>query len=184
QALEDLGNRFVVEYSSRFPHHRGVILDLLRPFTERLRGERTLLTDHFDASDDEKQRAVEVSRWRHGVLRRIRSDLIFFLQPLQALLTSSRPRHEQIVTGLVVMLRWTPRRLAEKHCHESLKHLAEQFEAGCRARRPHLRGLVQRIFRPLHQDPSLTDRTLCDHVPEGQGLTDVFALWSEPSEGS
>ncbi len=183
EALEDLGNRFVVEYSRQFPsHHRNAILDLLRPFTERLRGERGSLADRFDAPDDPKHRAVEVSRWRHTVQRRIQSDF-FFQHSLDALLTSRRPPHEQIVHGLVIILGWTPRRLAEKHCHESLEKLAERFERGCRARRPHLGGLIQRIFRPLHQDPSLKDQTLCDHVPEGQDPADVFARWSTPSEG-
>ncbi len=181
QALEDLGNRFVVEYSSRFPHHRNLILDLLQPFTERLRGERDLLTDRFDDPDDEKRR-VEVSRWRHSVLRHVRSDFLF-LQALEVLFTSSRQRHQQIVQGLVALLRWTPQGLAKKHCHKSLKSLAEQLEAGCCSKRQHLRRLVQRIFRPLHRDPPLTDQTLCDLVPEGRNPADEFALWCQSSEG-
>ncbi len=119
-----------------------------------------------------------------GALRwKVVINTILNLQALTALLTNSWPPHRQIVYGLVVMFRWTPRRLAKKHCHESLKRLAEQLETGCTSKRPHLRPLMQRIFRPLHHDPSLTDQTLCDHVPEGRDPANEFASWCEPSEG-
>ncbi len=181
QALENLVNRIVDEYSSRFPHHRNLILYLLRPFTERLQGQRTTLSDRFNNPDDEKTCAAEVSRWRHSVLRRIESDYTS-LHALETLLTSSRPRHEQIVYGLVVMLRWTPQTLAKRYCHESLKKLAERLEAGLCSKRRHLMNVVQQIFRPLHHDPALTDPTLCDLVPEGRNPADEFALWCKPSE--
>ncbi len=76
QALEDLGNRFVVAYSSHFTHDRNRILDLLRPFTERLRAERSELAGLFSDPDDKKKCAAEVSRWCHTVKRRVRSDLL------------------------------------------------------------------------------------------------------------
>jgi hypothetical protein len=156
-----------------------VILDLLRPFTERLRGTRTRLADTFSVADDEKKCAAEIGRWRYTVQRRIRSDLLF-LKALEALLTSSRPRHQQIVYGLIELLRWSPRTLADRHGRESLKSLAEELEEGCASgKRMHLRSLVERIFRPLHQDPSLAGRTLYDFVPEGRSPAAELVLWCE-----
>ncbi|MCP4657943.1 MAG: sigma-70 family RNA polymerase sigma factor [bacterium] len=183
QTLEDLGNRFVVEYSSHFTHDRDVVLDLLRPFIERLRGTRTPLSDFLSEPSDVKKCSAKISHWRSTVQRRIRSDLLY-LQALEDLLTSGLPRPHQIVYGLVTIVHRTPQALAEKHVQESLKSLAEQFEDGCcPKKRRHLRSLVQRLFRPLHQDPSLTGRTLCDFVAEGQSPVDVFVLWSTPPEG-
>ena len=182
QALEDLGNRFIMEYSARFTHDRDAILDLLRPFTERLRGIRAELAHFFSDPTDHESCAAEVSHWRYSVLRRLRSDLLF-LQALETLLTSSHPRHEQIVRGLIEILRWSPRTLANKHANESLRSLAERLEDGCITRRRHLSSLIRRIFRPLHHDSSLADRKLRDSVPEGRRPEDEFVLWSTPPKG-
>jgi len=73
---EDLGNRFVVEYTSQFGPQANAVRDLLRPFTERVRHRRETLAELFKSSDA-KKRSEEVSRWRFTVQRRVREDLLF-----------------------------------------------------------------------------------------------------------
>ena len=178
QALEDLGNRFVVEYSTRFTRGRNRALDRLRPFTERLRGQRAKLADHFSTSNDPQACAAEVTRWRYTVLRRLGSDLRF-LHGLEAVLTSPRPRHEQIAYGLIELLGRCPRALVYEHGAESLERLAELWEAGCETKKRHLQPQISQLFRPLRQDPALKDRTLCEAVPGGRSPTEALLKWCQ-----
>lgn len=76
ETLEDLGHRFVVEYTSQFGPQANAVRDLLRPFAERVRHQRETLAESFK-SPDAKKRSEEVSRWRYTVQRRVREDLLF-----------------------------------------------------------------------------------------------------------
>jgi predicted ATP-binding protein involved in virulence/DNA-directed RNA polymerase specialized sigma24 family protein len=76
KTLEDLGNRFVVEYTSQFGPQANAVRDLLRPFIERLRHRRETLAESFK-SPDAKKRSEKVSHWRYTVQRRVREDLLF-----------------------------------------------------------------------------------------------------------
>ncbi len=157
ETLEDLGNRFVVEYASHFGSQEKAVHDLLRSFTERLRHRREPLSRFFCDPADARRCSVEVSRWRYGVQRRTRSDLLF-LRSLEAHLRDGRPRAAQIAEGLVDFVGWR-RETLNGRAGESLQRLAEEFQEGCcTERRRHLRGLIERLFRPLFGElPSDSD---------------------------
>ncbi len=153
ETLEDLGNRFVVEYVSQFGSQENAVRDLLRPFTERLRHQREPLSKFFSDPADAKKCSAEVSRWRFSVQRRIRSDADF-LRSLEAHLADGRSRAEQIADGLLDFVGWQ-RETLDARGGKSLRSLAEEFQEGCcTERRRHLRGLIERLFRPLFRDLS------------------------------
>ena len=59
ETLEDLGNRFVVEYSSQFGPQANAVRALLRPLTERFRHRRETLAELFKSSDAKKRSPLQ-----------------------------------------------------------------------------------------------------------------------------